>query len=184
MDIFRNVADSVTKAVNFVVDQNRKTALINRLKIVIGNEKETKARAYIALGEYYYERMRDTENEETEHLCRAVDNADRRLKKAYTRLDELVRPTGAEPESDAEKESENPEEEPSCRCGDDAFRGEDSCCCGSCEKPESAGEDAVPPVEAARCPENDGETADDGIGADHPFGDGDGNTGGKEFPEE
>lgn len=150
MDIFKNVADSVTKAVNFVVDQNRKTALVNRLKIVIGNEKEVKARAYIELGKYYYENLREAENDKTERFCAAVDNADRRLKKAYAKLDELVRPTGAP--------------EKSC-CGE-------SCCSG--EKPadetQTPGEETfeeepdgdTPPVEAAQscgC----GETADEGF---------------------
>lgn len=154
MDIFKNVADSVAKAVDFVVDQNRKTALINRLKIVISNEKEVKARAYVALGKYYYENSRDEENGETENLCAAIDNADRRLKKAYTKLDELVRPTGAE------------EEEESCCCGEEPSE----------ESAEEAGEEpsgetssgAVPeeegtaPVEAARNT-GDGEAAEDGF---------------------
>lgn len=153
MDIFRNVADSVTKAVTFVVDQNRKTALINRLKIVIENEKEVKARAYIELGKYYYENLREEENDRTERVCEAIDNADRRLKKAYTRLDELVRPTGTSEDACCTED---------CCCGEQAagetqpFEEEASEEVTFGEEP--AGETA--PVEAARscgC----GETADD-----------------------
>lgn len=98
MEIFKNVAGSVTKAVNFVVDKNRKAAMINRLKIVIRNEKEIEARSYIELGKYYYENMRDASDERTEPLCAAVDNADRRLKRAFTKLDEMMVPAGAEEE--------------------------------------------------------------------------------------
>lgn len=153
MDLLKNVTDSVTKAVNFVVDQNRRAALINRLKIVIGNEKEVKARAYIELGKYYYKTMRDEENEETESLCRRVDNSDRRLKKAYAKLDELVRPTGA-PEEDEEEEISGGSES---RTREEQAPGDKSFC------EELFGERAeeVPaPVEAARGA-GDGEAADE-----------------------
>ena len=95
MDVFKNLADSVTKAVDFVVDKNRRAALINRLKIVIRNEKDVEARAYIELGKYYFENLRDPENSRTEPLCVAVENADRRLKRAFAKLDEMLMPTGA-----------------------------------------------------------------------------------------
>lgn len=98
MDVFKNVADSVTKAVNFVVDKNRRAALINRLKIVIRNEKEVEARAYIELGRYYFENLRDPENSRTEPLCVAVENSDRRLKRAFAKLDEMLMPSGADEE--------------------------------------------------------------------------------------
>lgn len=152
MDFLKNVADSVTKAVNFVVDQNRRAALINRLKIVIGNEKEVKARAYVELGKYYYETMRDTENEETESLCRRVDNSDRRLQKAYTKLDELVRPTGV-PVEDGEEES--------CACESCGGEKRDSGEKSFCEElfGERSEEDPAP-VEAARGA-GEGEAADE-----------------------
>jgi hypothetical protein len=94
MDFWKQAADSVTRAVNFVVDQNRRAAMVNRLKTVIKTEKEHQARAYIELGKYYYETMRDPDNARTEPQCAAVDSAARRLKKAYAKLDELVVPAG------------------------------------------------------------------------------------------
>lgn len=95
MHVFRNVAGSVAKAVDFVVDKNRRAALINRLKIVVRNEKEVEARAYIELGRYYFENLRDPENTRTEPLCVSVENADRRLKRAFAKLDEMLMPSGA-----------------------------------------------------------------------------------------
>ncbi|QAT51119.1 hypothetical protein EQM14_15825 [Caproiciproducens sp. NJN-50] len=100
MELFKNVAGSVTKAVNYVVDKNRRAAMINRLKIVIRNEKEIEARSYIELGRYYYENMRDASDERTEPLCAAVDNADRRLKRAFAKLDEMMVPAGADQEEE------------------------------------------------------------------------------------
>ncbi len=93
MDFFKSAADSVTKAVDFVVDKNRKAAMMNRLKIVIRNEKEAQAHAYAQLGKYYYQNMRDPENGDTEPFCLAIDTAGRRLKRAYAKLDELAVPT-------------------------------------------------------------------------------------------
>ena len=104
MDFLRNAADSVSKAVNYVMDRNRKAAIVNRLKIVIRNERENQSRAYIALGKYYYSNLRDPENETTEPLCRQAETADRRLHRAYAKLDDLTVP--------AEEESrEQPQEE-------------------------------------------------------------------------
>lgn len=104
MDVFKNVADSVTKAVNFVVDKNRRAAIINRLKIVIRNEKEIEARAYIELGKYYYENLRDPSNSRTEPLCTAVENAERRLKRAFSKLDEMLMPSGDDGMGDSGEE--------------------------------------------------------------------------------
>ena len=52
MGIFSVIGNEVTKAVDYVVEKNRKAAMINRLRIVIKNERENTARAYVALGKY------------------------------------------------------------------------------------------------------------------------------------
>ncbi len=104
MDFWKCAADSVTQAVNCVIDKSRRAALISRLKIVIRNEKEKQARAYIKLGKYYYETMRDSENGRTEPVCAAIDDSARRLKKACAKLDELIVSKGS-PSAGAGRES-------------------------------------------------------------------------------
>lgn len=99
MNLFQSVTGNLTKAVDFVVEKNRKAALINRIRIVIKNERENEARAYVALGKYYYEHLRDKNNEETEHLCRAVDFSDARIRKAFQKMDELTEPEGCDDDS-------------------------------------------------------------------------------------
>lgn len=98
MNFFGKVTQNVSKAVDYVIDKNRKSALVNRLRIVIKNERENESRAYIALGKYYFQNLRDAENEETETLCNAVELADQRMKKAFAKLDELTAPE-QEPDS-------------------------------------------------------------------------------------
>ena len=62
MGIFSVIGNEVTKAVDYVVEKNRKAAMINRLRIVIKNERENTARAYVALGKYYMEHLRNPED--------------------------------------------------------------------------------------------------------------------------
>lgn len=135
MKFFDTVSGNLTKAVDFVVEKNRKAALINRIRIVIKNERENEARAYVALGKYYYEHLRDKENEETEHLCRAVDFSDGRIKKAFDKLDELTEPEGCED-----------------GCGEGCEDGCADCCSCGC----GAGEEAAPEDEPEDEPEADG----------------------------
>jgi hypothetical protein len=99
MDFFKTVTGNVTKAVDYVVEKNRKAALINRIRVVIKNERENEARAYIALGKYYFEKLRDPQTEETERLCKAVESSEQRMRKAFTKLDEITAPEGCDEDS-------------------------------------------------------------------------------------
>ena len=91
MNLFSNFAEEVTKAIDYVVEKNRKAALINRVKLVIKNEEQNADKAYAALGKYYYRNLRDAENGDTEPYCRAVDNATQRINRAVTKLEELTK---------------------------------------------------------------------------------------------
>ncbi|WP_050696691.1 hypothetical protein [Anaeromassilibacillus senegalensis] len=99
MNIFNVIGSEVSKAVDYVVEKNRKTAMINRLRVVIKNERENTARAYVALGKYYMEHLRDANDEQAEQLCQAVEESERRMRKAFDKLDEITAPT--EEEDDA-----------------------------------------------------------------------------------
>ena len=96
MKFFDALSGNVTKAVDYVVEKNRKAALVNRIRIVIKNERESEARAYVALGKYYFENKRDSKNEVTEPFCRAVESSQQRMKKAFNKLDEITAPEGCD----------------------------------------------------------------------------------------
>lgn len=138
MNFFETVSGRVTKAVDYVVEKNRKAALINRIRIVIKNERENEARAYVALGKYYFQNLRDAQNEETESLCSAVEAADKRIKKAFDKLDELTAEEGFEDDTCSD-------------CTDDC----DYCPCGCSEEsspkstdvPAPEPEDEIAPVD-------------------------------------
>lgn len=133
MNFWENAASSVTKAVDFIVDKNRKAAMMNRLKIVIRNEKEEQAHAYIQLGKYYYQNLRDEQNGDTEDFCKTVDTAGERLKRAYAKLDELAVPTEPETAPDDEDDDEDfPADDsfagPSDSAAGDGFNPDSGCC--------------------------------------------------------
>lgn len=111
MKILSSVASHVTKAIDFVVEANRRSALINRIKAVVRCEEKNIERAYVALGKYYYNNLRDKELEETERHCLALENSKRRLDRALTRLEELT-----EEEDDEYNEYEDYED---CYCSTD-----------------------------------------------------------------
>lgn len=90
MHILDTVKGSVSGAINFVVDKNRKISLINKVKHVIRDEEKRANEAYIALGKYYYHNLRDDENNETALYCAEADRAERRLQRAELKLDELL----------------------------------------------------------------------------------------------
>ena len=90
MSILESVKGSVSGAINFVVDKNRKISLISKVKRVIHEEENRANQAYIALGKYYFHNLRDADNNETEFYCVEIDHAERRLQRAEMKLEELT----------------------------------------------------------------------------------------------
>ncbi|WP_101698173.1 hypothetical protein [Clostridium minihomine] len=120
MKILSSVAANVTKAIDFVVEANRKNALINRIKAVVRCEEKNIDRAYIALGKYYYNNLRDKDLEETERHCLALENSKRRLDRALTRLEELT-----DEDEDEYDEYDDYEDCYACHISDVDFDSED-----------------------------------------------------------
>lgn len=89
-NFFETVANGVTKTVDYVVEKNRRAALINRVKMVIRSEEKNIDQAYIQLGKYYFHKLRDPQNPDTEHFCRAIDHSNLRIDRAVTKLEELT----------------------------------------------------------------------------------------------
>ena len=89
MNFFHAIGDTVSGAVKSVADKNRRTAAVNRLKLVIKTEEDNANEAYIALGKYYYSRLRSEFNNDTEPFCVIVDNANQRIEKAVAGIEKL-----------------------------------------------------------------------------------------------
>lgn len=117
MSLLNNMGSCFSKAIDFVVEKNRKIALINRVKLVIRNEEDNAQRAYVSLGKYYYRNLRDEKNSETEIYCNAIENANTRRDRALQKLDDLLAPE-EEPDCDYDDEDDLCE---CCECCDSSF---------------------------------------------------------------
>lgn len=91
MSFFKNITGALTGAKDVIVEKNRTTALINRLRIVIRCEEQNMEREYVKLGRYYYHNLRDTSNPTSEACCTAIDIAEKRLEAALTKLDRIYK---------------------------------------------------------------------------------------------
>ena len=86
-------SDAATDAVQALVEKSRLRANANRIRQVIKSDTELRNQAYIELGRFFYENMRDNLDEEQEALCVVVDKTTKRIEKAtkkYTEQLELI----------------------------------------------------------------------------------------------
>lgn len=91
MKVINIISNAVTDAVEYLVEKNSIQAQQNRLKMVMRNENNLTQRAYLELGKYYYEQLREKEsNERNKALCETIDNSKVRMKKAVDRYKELM----------------------------------------------------------------------------------------------
>lgn len=92
MTLFESVKGTVTTAVDTIssvaqslVEKNRTSAKLNRLRMVMKNESELMNRAYIALGKHYYENAKNgnvTPISEQKKLFEVIENSKAKIAKA------------------------------------------------------------------------------------------------------
>ncbi|MDP4119586.1 MAG: hypothetical protein Q8876_00805 [Bacillota bacterium] len=107
MTFFERIKNNVTDAVDVLMEKNRIHAQINRIRLVMRTENDAINRNFIALGKYYYDNLRDTQNSENEEICTSIDAAKIRVEKAkerYQRLLELQTAVNIDLEEDYEFE--------------------------------------------------------------------------------
>ena len=97
-------ADAATDIAQALVEKSRLRANANRIRQVIKADTELKNQAYIELGRYYYENLRDSADEELENLCVVVDKTTARISKASRKYVELLNQS-----NDTKLKSENTE---------------------------------------------------------------------------
>ncbi len=83
-------ADAATDVAQALVEKSRLKAKANRIKQVIKADTELRNQAYIELGRYFYEQLRDQADDECEALCVVVDKTSLRIDKASRRYVELM----------------------------------------------------------------------------------------------
>jgi len=74
--------DAATDVVQALVEKSRLRANANRIKQVIKSDTDLRNQAYIELGRYFYENLREHAGDEEEALCVVVDKTSHRIRKA------------------------------------------------------------------------------------------------------
>ena len=86
MDLVGNTINDVATVIN---EKNKLRAQCVRIKDIIKHDAESRDKAYIELGRYYYQNLRDKEHEQTEKYCQTVDRMNDRIEKASFKYMEL-----------------------------------------------------------------------------------------------
>lgn len=84
------VGEAASDVAQALATKSRLRANANRLRQVIKSDSDTRNQAYIELGRYFYENLRDKDNEQLEGLCVVVDKTTMRIDKATKRYIELI----------------------------------------------------------------------------------------------
>lgn len=143
MSFLQSLSDTITHTLEQLVEKNHRTALVNRIRLVIKSESENTSRLYEELGRYYFDHLRDPENKSTERLCKEIEGHEARIRRAFNKMAEIAE------EAQASKESaKNPVSAcAACSCCSD------TCSCADDTDPEiSMPEPAEPYSESAAEP--------------------------------
>lgn len=97
MDITNNiknglnfVSETVSEIAASVAEKNRLRVQLNHIKGLIKADSATRDQAYIELGRYFYENLREGTSPENEAICAVIDAASDRISKASIKYIELL----------------------------------------------------------------------------------------------
>lgn len=97
MDISKNlkeglefIGDTVSEIASSIAEKNRLRMQLNHIKGLIKADSATRDQAYIELGRYFYDNLRDGTTAENEAICAVIDAANDRISKASLRYVELL----------------------------------------------------------------------------------------------
>ena len=97
MDITNNiknglvfVGETVSEIAASVAEKNRLRVQLNHIKGLIKADSATRDQAYVELGRYFYENLREGTSPENEAICAVIDAASDRISKASLKYVELL----------------------------------------------------------------------------------------------
>lgn len=91
---FKLAADAATDIAQVFVEKSRLRAKAHRIKQIIKKDAELRNQAYIELGRYYYDNLRNADDTQQEALCVVVDKTTARIDKASRKYVELLNQSG------------------------------------------------------------------------------------------
>lgn len=84
------VGETISEIAASVAEKNRLRIQLNHLKTLIKADSATRDQAYIELGRFFYENLREGTSAENEALCAVIDSANDRISKASIKYVELL----------------------------------------------------------------------------------------------
>jgi len=84
------VGDTVSEIASSIAEKNRLRVQLNHIKSLIKGDSATRDQAYIELGRFFYENLREGASPENEAICAVIDAASERISRASLRYMELL----------------------------------------------------------------------------------------------
>ena len=84
------VGDTVSEIAAAIAEKNRLRVQLNHIKGVIRSDSATRDQAYIELGRFFYENLREGAAPENEAICAVIDAANERISNASIKYMELL----------------------------------------------------------------------------------------------
>jgi hypothetical protein len=87
---FEMVSETVSEVASIIAEKNRLRTQLNHLKTVIKGDSATRDQAYIELGRFFYENLREGASPENEAICAVIDASSERITRASIKYAELL----------------------------------------------------------------------------------------------
>lgn len=84
------VGETISEVAASIAEKNRLRLQLNHIKGLIKADSATRDQAYIELGRYFYENLREGTSAENEAICAVIDAASDRISKASLKYVELL----------------------------------------------------------------------------------------------
>ena len=84
------VGDTVSEIASSIAEKNRLRVQLNHIKSLIKGDSATRDQAYIELGRFFYENLREGASPENEAICAVIDASSERISRASLRYMELL----------------------------------------------------------------------------------------------
>ena len=84
------VGETITEIAASIAEKNRLRVQLNHIKALIKTDSATRDQAYIELGRFFYENLREDAAPENEALCVVIDSANERISNASVKYLELL----------------------------------------------------------------------------------------------
>ena len=84
------VGETVSELAAAIAEKNRLRVQLNKIKAEIRSDSATRDQAYIELGRYFYENLREGAAPENEAICAVIDSANERISASSVKYLELL----------------------------------------------------------------------------------------------